>query len=228
MGDRDLHLASASLSEITRSRIEALGFTEDFFRNCENCAPTLYHATFRAAGREIDNALWSSAVDILISDSKFNGILEQERLMSEYRERRSVAPTVQPLPLSVQQCPADIHKRSDVHVAVKYDGDSAPTMDWLRVLNIASFDKARHDGAWRIFTVTFDTVEAGILFAAFVTESVPRLYSTDLKIKHEAIERALRHPHDATTLPITFERQLTEWIELVGASGTEARFHRVV
>ena len=44
---QDLHLSANAIRDGCVRAIEALGFHEDIFRDCENCSPTAYHATFR-------------------------------------------------------------------------------------------------------------------------------------------------------------------------------------
>ena len=229
MQDADIHLAASAVSTATCAYFESSGFQEDIFRDCRNCAPTLYHATFRGSSERINDALWVVLANALAVDPAFNGILEQESVVQEYRDRSHVVtPTIPAPPLPIQACPANFQKACDVHIGVKLDPDGASALDWLEGLQIASFRKTRPDGEWRIFTATFDHLRAGDRFYGYIVKHTPRSQATTFKVKYEKIVRALRCPSDATTLPLTHERQLDAWLSSVGADEAAQDFHRIV
>lgn len=80
---QDLHLAAARIDDETKAKIEALGFSEDYFRNCRNCSATSYHATFRGSPDSINDGLWNDAVAILRRSSEFAGVFELETCLDE-------------------------------------------------------------------------------------------------------------------------------------------------
>jgi hypothetical protein len=155
------------------------------------------------------------------NDPHFNGILERERLVDEYKSNGSVinassAPNVLP----IQSCPPQRYKVCDVHVGVRSDIHGQLTLDWLDSLQIASFNKTRLDGVWRIHTATFDDADAGRFFFEAIIRYAPRRRDTLMRVKLERIEAALRHPADAVTLPLTYSGQLSDWLSKMDADAT--------
>lgn len=208
----DIHLAAASISAPVRDAFERLGLEEDFFYDCENCAPTLYHATLRSAPRGIDyEELWLKLCEIPPMDAaSFTGCLEKERLVQAYQNSVEVEPG-QVAPLPIQSCPPQTRKACDIHIGVRLDDAAHSTVAWLQELGIASFRKERADGEWRIFTATFDTRDAGERFFEWGVRAIPRARETCLKIKHEITESVFRRPFNAPMLPITYDTQFTDW-----------------
>src|SRR5437899_776002 len=98
MSDHDIHLASTSISPESRSHFEKLGFIEDLFFECQNCTPTLYHATYRGDPARLSDDFWKTLCTTLTADPQFNGILEEETLIRSRRNdpRASVDPGMPP------------------------------------------------------------------------------------------------------------------------------------
>jgi hypothetical protein len=218
----DIHLAAASLSPTTRSFFEERGFVEDLFRECRNCAPTLYHATFREDSSRINDDLWLSLSSELKADTAFNGLLEAEVVVRrELDARRIVNASFTPPPLAIQPCPSDCQKACDVHIGARIDPHGDATQAWLEKLAIASFRKTRSDGDWRIYTATFDRLDAGIRFFDVIVANAPRVRQTGFRIKIEETVRAVRVPDTAATLPLTYAVQLDSWLDAVavGSNG---------
>jgi hypothetical protein len=211
--ERDIHLAAASIGQETTHKFEALGFAEDFFEDCRNCAPTQYHATYRGPAEDIGEALWKRLVRNLVSDPLFNGALEEEELLATENEPSEVRWHFRASPLPTQACAPDCHKACDVHIGVRLDPAAELSCRWLESLSIASFRKIRTDGPWRIFTATFDSVPAGKAFYERVVASLPRTNETKFKAKLERTVRIYRQPLDAATLPITYSPQLLAWVK---------------
>jgi hypothetical protein len=213
MTERDIHLAAAAISDNCRGQFEDRGFEEDFFRECKNCTPTLYHATYRADPERIGDGFWSELTGLIQRDAQFNGLLEQEWVLGRTTAGAENPHTSVP-PIATQPCPPGRHKACDVHIGARLAGGER-TLHWLEQLGIASFQKTRPDGEWRIHTATFDGREAGELFFQALDRLAPRPGGTVFKMKIEMVERALRYPLGAATLPLTYTQQLYAWLEAV-------------
>lgn len=230
MIEQDIHLAAASISHSTRQYIEFVGFVEDLFCDCKNCAQTMYHATFRGDAKLINEALWTTLSSALKSDLEFNGLLEHEHLIKGFYDRCSDDrfSLITPPSLPSQTCPSACHKACDVHIGVKMEGNADRTLAWLDAISIASFKKIRPDGDWRLYTATFDTLAAGERFLDAIRKYVPLGKHAVLKLKLEFIVHVLRHPANAVTLPLTYETQLDSWLHRVENNDTAKAFHRFI
>lgn len=210
----DIHLAAAAIDASTIRQFEELGFVEDLFRECRNCTPTIYHATYRKDLHKPSDLLWETLRSALAGDASFNGLLEEEERedLQMSLVGQSVVATPLPPKLEIQACPIGLHKACDVHAGVRLDAPSEGAIEWLEALGIASFQKERPDGLWRIYTATFDTIDGGRRYFDAVKLLLPRQKDTAFKIKFEKILRAMRFPVDAVTLPLTYADQLDRWM----------------
>jgi hypothetical protein len=210
----DIHLAAAAIDASTIRQFEELGFVEDLFRECRNCTPTIYHATYRKDLYKPSDLLWNKLKSALAEDASFNGLLEEEKREDVQISIVGQIAVATPLPptLEIQACPVGRHKACDVHAGVRLDTHSEAAIEWLEALGIASFQKERPDGLWRIYTATFDTIDAGRRYFDAVKLLLPRQQDTAFKIKFERILRAVRFPVDAVTLPLTYAHQLDRWM----------------
>lgn len=100
-------------------------------------------------------------------------------------------------------------------MGVRLDSENVEIVDWLEALGVASFEKDRDNGAWRIFTATFDLLVAGRRFFENVSVRIIGARGAVTRVKLEQTDRFFRFPANAPTLPLSYSWQLEKWLEAV-------------
>jgi hypothetical protein len=223
----DLHLSAYAIKPETIKQLGEFGFTRDEFANNRYCDTTAYHGSFH--GWQADNDKWDEVATILSNDETFNGGLEEEIALPDFRKELSFEPSptfivedyvslvlkaIFPQKKAVP-CPIGKKKACDIHINVDWQYTVDAVKKVFNELGVVSFDRptTNSEGFNRIYTLTFEDLSEGVTCFDTITTIIDRMNTKGTadtvgilgfvgKIKLEITTRIYRQPLDGILLPL--------------------------
>lgn len=215
MREYDVHLAASSISPVTVRSLHEVGFKRDAFANNTRCQASAFHGTYRGNRALPDDGMWNETCRLLLSDPTFAGSLEEEYVEDRFVQYFDGAfggktPTLKRI--GITQIAPKEHKACDIHIGINLDKSSTNAVQSVENLNVAYFERQADDGLRRIYSITCEAKEDGIILferLATLLAHIPNLHG---RIKLEFTSRWLRYPDDAVALPITTTDAVRRWL----------------
>jgi hypothetical protein len=210
----DIHLSAYEIGPQTISDLEDLGFVRDEFANNTRCDATQYHGTYRGLAQLPDDSLWDQARESLNRDEIFSGGLEEEVFDEAEVQRFNGGGKSLTMPprMNIIQPPPNVYKACDLHINVDLAASTNEGLRYLEALQVASFDRPQNGAVHRVFTITFETYEDGLLAFDTLHKHLKEMRGLVGKMKLEKTVRFYRKPSNAPSLPLTTNHSFRYWL----------------